>query len=58
MPRASPMAVHPQSADTIVEGNSGPLVIGNQYKPMPALRTTVSGHNGSIKLVLHTGTKM
>ena len=50
--------VHPQSADTIVEGNAGPLVIGNQYKPMPALRTTVSGHSGSIKLALHTGTKM
>ena len=50
--------VHPQSADTIVQGNAGPLVIGNQYKPMPALRTTVSGHSGSIKLVLHTGTKM
>ena len=50
--------VHPQSADTIVEGNAGPLVIGNQYKPMPALRTTVSGHSGSIKLVLHSGTKM
>ena len=34
--------VHPQSADTIVEGNSGLLVIGNQYRPMPALSTTVA----------------
>ena len=50
--------VHPQSADTIVEGNSGPLVIGNLYKPMPALRTTVRSHSGTIKLILQSGTKM
>jgi hypothetical protein len=50
--------VHQQSADTLVEGNSGYLVIGNQYNPFPALRTTVRGHRGSIKLQLHSGTKL
>ena len=50
--------IHPQSADTIVEGNSGPLVIGNQYKPVPAVNTSVRNHKGSVKLMLHTGTTM
>ena len=50
--------VHPQSADTIVEGNSGLLVIGNQYKPFPAVNTSVRNHKGSVKLMLHTGTTM
>lgn len=49
--------VHPQSADCVVEGNSGLLVIGNQYRPHPALRTVVSRHSGSIRLILHSGTK-
>ena len=50
--------IHPQSADTIVEGNSGPLVIGNLYKPFPAVNTRVRNHQGSVKLILHTGTTM
>ncbi|MGD9509175.1 MAG: hypothetical protein AB7I59_16065 [Geminicoccaceae bacterium] len=50
--------VHPQSADTLVEGNSGLLVIGNQYKPMPALNTTVRGHKGSVRLMLQKDTKL
>jgi parallel beta-helix repeat protein len=50
--------VHPQSADTQVEGNSGLLLIGNQYKPMPALNTTVRGHRGTVRLMLHQGTRL
>ena len=50
--------VHPQSADCVVEGNSGLLIIGNQYKPMPTLRTLVRGHNGTIRLALHSGTQL
>lgn len=50
--------VHPQSADTLVQGNAGPLVIGNQYKPMPALNTTVRDHKGTVRLMLHQGTKL
>ncbi|MFO1046846.1 MAG: chondroitinase-B domain-containing protein [Geminicoccaceae bacterium] len=49
--------VHPQSADTTVEGNSGLLLIGNQYRPMPALNTTVRNHKGTVRLVLQQGTK-
>ena len=50
--------VHPQAADTLVQGNVGPLVIGNQYKPMPALNTTVRDHEGTVRLMLHQGTKL
>lgn len=49
---------HPQSAETLVEGNSGLLVIGNQYKPMPALNTVVRSHRGSVRLMLQKGTKL
>jgi parallel beta-helix repeat protein len=50
--------VHPQSADTLAEGNTGQLVIGGQYRPMPALSTTVRRHSGSVRLLLHSGTRM
>ncbi|MGD9509475.1 MAG: NosD domain-containing protein [Geminicoccaceae bacterium] len=50
--------VHPQSAGTVVEGNSGLLVIGSAYKPMPALDTVVRSHKGSVRLMLQKGTKL
>jgi hypothetical protein len=50
--------VHPQSANTLVEGNSGLLVIGNAYKPMPALDTVVRAHRGGVRLMLQRGTRL
>lgn len=50
--------VHPQSADTTVEGNTALLLIGNQYRPMPALNTTVRGHKGTVRLILQQGTRL
>jgi hypothetical protein len=50
--------IHPQSADTLVENNSGLLEIGSGYKPMPALDTVVRSHKGGVRLMLQKGTKL
>lgn len=50
--------VHPQSYDTVVEGNKGLLVVGNQYSPFPAVNTRVTAHSGSVRLVLHRKTTL
>jgi hypothetical protein len=49
---------HPQAMDTYLEGNSGLLVIGGIYRPVPAANTSVRSHNGSVRLQLQTGTRL
>lgn len=51
---------HPQAAYTVVRGNTGPLAIGRKYSGFnyPALETKVESHNGTIKLMFHSGTSM
>jgi hypothetical protein len=49
---------HPQAANTVLRGNSGPLMIGRKYSGynFPAISTQVESHSGQISARFHQGT--
>jgi hypothetical protein len=49
--------VHPQSVNTYLEGNTGPVVVGGRHKPLPAMNTTIVRQGGTVRLVNAVGTR-